>query len=151
MKRVVIFFLWVNVACSPSPEEQAVYNAEPGITDIKSLEKVEVLTAGDSVPILNKILDSLALVKRQRLVDMTRRHIDSSSPSLTILDEYQKRLTFYETKTYDSTDLRDTYARLKRYQANPDSVLADRYRCVYTVGKQEIEKTYYFRNGKVIK
>lgn len=151
MKHVVIILLYVNVACSPSLEEQAVYNAEPGITDIKSLEKVGVLTTGDSVPILNKILDSLALEKRQRLVDMTRRHIDSGSPSETILNEYQKRLTFYETKTYDSTDLRDTNARLKRYEANPDSVLADKYRCVYTVGKQEIEKTYYFKNGKVVK
>lgn len=150
MKHVVLIS-FLLIACSPSPEEQAIYNAEPGITDIKSLEKVGILTAGDSVPILNKILDSLALVKRQRLVDMTRRHIDSSSPSKTILDEYQKRLAFYETKTYDSTDLRDTYARLKRYESNQDSVLADKYRCVYTVGKQEIEKTYYFKNGKVVK
>lgn len=151
--RTLVFIFLLLMACSPSEKEQAVYNFEPGITDIKSLEKTGVLTARDSVPVLKQMLDSLGYERMQNLIKRIRRQIDlgDTPSSKTILDQYEKRLTFYESKIYDSTDLRWMNARLKRYEARPDSVLADKYNCVYLLGKQEIQKTFYFRNGKVIK
>lgn len=174
MKQVILIVLTLFVGCTPSKQEQAIADYEQVINlDIISLAKTSTLAAKDSIPILNKMIDSLAYKKMQGLFKSMERDINligaqsyrvimarteaqkKEAQSMldlyeSMLEEQKKRLSLYQRKIYDSTDLRAINQRLRLYQSKPDSLLADKYDCVYADGNKKISKTYYIRDDKVV-
>lgn len=147
---------------------------------IQSIEKTGVITGTDSLKPLNDSLNSLAfdrmqvlfkeidhylnLTSEQNLITITatsKARVQQAQRSIkmyrTITNAYTAELKRYERKHYDSTELHKIYSKLKAYESKPDSVLASRYRCTYTINnpamnfaKQEITKTYHIRDNKVV-
>jgi hypothetical protein len=174
MKHVVLILLILMAGCSPSKEEQAIADYEQVVKlDIIELERLGALKSNDSVPILAKMLDSLSYKKKTDLLKQMDRQLNLVSnqsyrvllaknkareaEARDILELYQsiyenqkKNLSLYERKIYDSTDLKSVNERLALYTEKPDSILAEKFKCVYADGNKKVTKVYHIRDNKVV-
>lgn len=176
---VILLFSIAGCSPSPLEQaildfEQVIDGTKTDLAmEIKSLKKIEPLTFSDSAKIL---ADSLQ-VSSEREIDAARRRIDkftilireqllimteatlkaraeqaekTANKYKSIIDSDYKRIEIYQSADYENTALAGTYKKLKRFEASPDSVLADKYECIYTIknpllnyAEQELHKVYF--------
>ena len=147
---------------------------------IESLIQIGSLTCDDSAKILSKTLEEQAALGIERADkkfieyhDKIREQIDilASTRNKARTDQAQKMIDMYlkfikadsirrvrfEQKDYEHTHLQNIYRKMKRFESTPDSSLASKFDCRYTIknpslnfAEQEIRKTYFITpDGKI--
>lgn len=147
---------------------------------IKSLTKSGSLTAGDSAKALAKILDEQAVLSitksKEKFIEYhnkIREQIDilTMTRSKARSEQAQKTIDMYlnfmrvdsirsahlEQKDFINTPLHDIYRKMKRFESNPDSIIASKFDCRYSIknpalnfANQEIHKIYFITSdGKI--